>query len=146
VSVPPSAPVTASQWYESFIAQYGAENVSWARLPEYVPGGKAVGVLSTSVGDIDLLSGQIGPAANFTKGMIPGRNGAIMWHVESHAAAAMRELGLDEATLYINRVPCGPAQGWDGGCEFMLDRMVPTGSRLRVVGPGGYDKPFGLPH
>lgn len=142
---PASVPVTGSQWYELFAAKYGAENVSWSRVPEYVSGGKTAGVLSTSVGDIDLLSGQIGPAANFSKGMIPGRNGAIMWHVESHAAAAMRDLGLDEATLFINRLPCGPAQGWNMGCQFMLDRMVPVGSRLRVIGPGGYDETFGLP-
>jgi SCP1.201-like deaminase len=142
---PAHMPVSGSQWYEYFSSKYGAENVSWSRLPQYT-GGKTTGVLASSVGDIELLSGESGPAASFGRGQIPGRNGAIMWHVEAHAAATMRQLGLNEATLYINRVPCGPAQGWNGGCEFMLDRMLPPGARLRVVGPGGYDKIFGLPH
>ena len=69
-----------------------------------------------------------------------------MWHVEAHSAATMRALNLDEATLFINRVPCGPVQGWNLGCENMLPRMLPQGSRLRVIGPDGYDRLFiGLP-
>ena len=53
-------PVTGSQWYESFSARYGAENVNWSRLPAYT-GGKTSGVLATSVGDIDLVSGWVWP-------------------------------------------------------------------------------------
>ena len=59
-------------------------------------------------------------------------------------AGVMRELGLSVGTLFINRVPCGPQQNCLGGCEFMLDRMVPQGATLQVIGPGGYNKPFGL--
>jgi hypothetical protein len=33
-------------------------------------------------------------------------NGHNMSHVEAHTAAQMRLLGVSEATLYINRVPC----------------------------------------
>lgn len=63
-------------------------------------------------------------------------------HVEAHAAAVMRQQGLQEATLYINRVPC-PGKT---GCEAMLPRMLPEGARLRVVGPKGFEKVYvGLP-
>jgi len=30
----------------------------------------------------------------------------------------MRQQGLDEATLYINKVPCGGVQG----CDYLLPR------------------------
>jgi len=69
-------------------------------------------------------------------------NGRIKSHVEAHAAAIMRQEGLTEATLYINRVPC-PGKT---GCRAMLARMLPEGARLRVIGPGGFDEVFiGLP-
>ncbi len=38
--------------------------------------------------------------------------------VEGQAAAIMRQQGLDEATLYINKVPCGGVQG----CDYLLPR------------------------
>lgn len=59
-------------------------------------------------------------------------------HVEAHAAQIMRVEGLDKATLTINQVPCGAANG----CASMLPRMLPPGSQLRVLGPGGYDQVF----
>ena len=69
-------------------------------------------------------------------------HGNIKSHVEAHAAAIMREQGLRDATLYINRVPCPGGMG----CGAMLPRMLPEGARLRIVGPGGYDQVFvGLP-
>ena len=72
----------------------------------------------------------------------PGINGNIKSHVEAHAAAIMREQGLSEATLYINRVPC-PGKI---GCDAMLPRMLPEGARLRVIGPDGFERIyFGLP-
>ena len=138
----PQAPVTGSQWYEYFQQTYG--NVEWvSKVPGYA-GGKTAGVLATgtAAGDVALISGQSGPAAAFGPGMIAGRNGAIMWHVEAHSAAVMHQLNLSEAVLYINRVPCGPLQGWVGGCEYMLPRMLPPGARLRVIGPNGYDRIF----
>ena len=65
-------------------------------------------------------------------------NGRIKSHVEAHTAAVMRQEGLAEATLYINRVPC-PGKT---GCDAMLSRMLPEGSRLRVIGPDGFDEVF----
>lgn len=61
-------------------------------------------------------------------------NGNIVGHVEAHAAALMRQEGLTNATLYINRMPC-PAVN---GCMVNLPRMVPRGSTLTIhVMPDG---------
>ncbi len=69
-------------------------------------------------------------------------NWHIKSHVEAHAATFMRQEGLAEATLYINRVPC-PGKIC---CYEMLPRMLPEGARLRVIGPDGFDEVFiGLP-
>ena len=108
--------------------------------PEYV-GGKTTGVLRTAAGDTALVSGYNGPSKSMPLGT-PGMNGNIKSHVESHAASIMRQQKLAESTLFINRVPCaGPR-----GCGAMLPRMLPEGSRLKVVGPGGYNETFtGLP-
>jgi hypothetical protein len=62
---------------------------------------------------------------------------ALSWkeaHVEAHAASFMRQQGIDEATLYINRIPC-PGKT---GCDAMLSRMLPPGARLHVRGPDGF--------
>jgi hypothetical protein len=123
-------PVTGSQWYDYYASQYGAENVGWSRLPAYA-GGKTTGVLSTSVGDIDLISGYAGPAASVVRGT-PGFNIVTLSHVEGHASAAMDMLGIDDATLYLNRIPCGSVRG----CNALLPRMLGEGRQLRVIVPG----------
>ncbi|MCW2986565.1 MAG: repeat protein, partial [Conexibacter sp.] len=110
------------------------------RLPEYA-GGKTSGILDTGSGEINLLSGYKGPSAELGRGT-PGMNGNIKSHVEAHAAAVVRQQGLDEATLYINRVPCPGVRG----CDAMLPRMLPRGARLHVYGPNGFRKTYtGLP-
>jgi hypothetical protein len=66
------------------------------------------------------------------------------WTIDytAHAAAVVRQQGLDEATLYINRVPCPGVRG----CDAMLPRMLPRGARLHVYGPNGFRKTYtGLP-
>ncbi len=104
-------------------------------------GAKTSGVLRTPSGDRPLVSGYKGPSASL-EGPTPGMNYRIKAHVEAHAAAIMRQEGLQDATLYINRVPCPGTTG----CGAMLPRMLPGGARLRVVGPDGYDQTFvGLP-
>jgi hypothetical protein len=55
-------------------------------------------------------------------------NGNIVGHVEAHAAAIMRTEGLEHATLWINRAPCG---GFNG-CAVNLSRMVPKGSTMTI--------------
>jgi hypothetical protein len=134
-----SAPVSGGQWYEYFAAKYGSENVTWARVPQYA-GGKTRGVLATSVGEVDLLSGYAGPSAAMADGTVPGMNYLLRAHVEAHAASAMRQLGLNDATLYLNQVPCVWRNG--GGCNAMLPRMLGEGRQLRVVVPGQMDQVF----
>ena len=92
-----ASPMTGSQWYEALSARYGAENVTWSRLPAYT-GGKTSGVLATSIGDIDLISGYVGPSAAMGNGAIPGMNNVLRAHVEGHAASAMSQLGINDAT------------------------------------------------
>ena len=54
----------------------------------------------------------------------------------------MRQQGVDEATLYINRIPC-PGRA---GCDAMLPRMLPAGAHLKVIGPDGFVKTYvGMP-
>ncbi|HWB05276.1 MAG TPA: RHS repeat-associated core domain-containing protein [Verrucomicrobiales bacterium] len=132
-------PVSGSQWYEYFAGKYGASNVQWARLPARA-GSKTSGILSTSVGEIDLMSGYAGPSASMLPGAVPGMNNILKAHVEAHAASAMRQLDLNEATLYLNNLPC--SWGSANGCANMLPRMLGEGRSLRVVVPGQMDRIF----
>ncbi len=133
-----------SEWNEYFSEKYGYDNVEWTSgVPKYGNNGKKTsGVLSTSVGDFEFISGINGPSSKFPNKTIPGRNAIIRTHVEAHAAATMRDLGIKEGVLYINRVPCGPATGFRNGCEYMLPRMLPEGATMQVIGPDGYNKTF----
>jgi RHS repeat-associated protein len=133
------APVSGAEWNQVLRARYGSENVSWARVPTYT-GGKTSGVLSTSVGEIDLLSGKAGPAASMPYGAVPGMNNTLRTHVEAHAASAMRQLKLPSGTLYLNRVPC--EWGTRNGCKNMLPYMLGEGRNLRVIVPGEFDELF----
>lgn len=99
-------------------------------MPEFPAygGGKTSGVLVRPDGsEVPLQSGRSGPALDLPKPR-PGMNGRIVTHVEAHAAAIMRTEGLQDATLWINRMPCPE----DNGCLVNLSRMVPTGSTLNV--------------
>ena len=120
--------------------EYGKfQNFPYKEIPELQPytGGKASGVLRINGEDIPLESGYIGPSSNMPKGT-PGMNWRIKSHIEAHSAAIMREKGVNEATLYINRIPC-PGKT---GCDAMLPRMLPPGSKLTIIGPDGYIKTY----
>ena len=65
-------------------------------------------------------------------------NNIIRAHVEGHAASTMRQLGLNDATLYLNQMPCVWSNG--SGCNSMLPRMLGGGRQLRVVVPGEMDR------
>jgi hypothetical protein len=134
-------------FFGRFIPKTGPVNAGGIVAPRPVPslpkydGGKTSGVLRFGESDVPLLSGYKGPSASMPKGT-PGMNGNIKSHVEAHASAIMREQGLSEATLYINRIPC-PGKT---GCDAMLPRMLPEGARLRVIGPNGFERIYvGLP-
>ncbi len=109
-------------------------------LPPY-DGGKTQGVLVRPNGqETPLASGYDGPSKSM--GYLPGANGNIKSHVEAHAAATMRQEGLDEATLYINRVPCPTKDPRSKGCDDALKQMLPEGAKLRVIGPDGFEKTY----
>jgi hypothetical protein len=83
-------------------------------------------------------SGQFGVAQEIPEGT-PGFNPFNRSHVEAHAAAIMRVLGLKDATLYINEAPCSYPRV---GCEANLGDMVPPGARLEVEAPGGFSQSY----
>lgn len=92
---------------------------------------KTRGVLVKDGEEIPLASGKKGPSQN-RGGPGTGMNGNVKTHVEAHAGASLKP--GEEATLYINRVPC-PG---DQGCEANLAKYVPKGATLTVYGPDGY--------
>jgi hypothetical protein len=114
-------------------AAQGVVRVGDRALPAF--SGKAEGVLRAGSDDVPLKSGYDGPSANLPKGT-PGMHGNIKSHVEAHAAAVMRLEGVQQATLYINRIPCADAR--PPGCHLMLPRMLPEGAELTVFGPDGF--------
>jgi hypothetical protein len=106
---------------------------------------KTAGLLHIEGQDsVPLLSGVSGPSHAVRGQGLPGFNGNQLSHVEGHAAAYMRVNGIQNAVLDINKLPC--TQGSGGGCQGLLQRMLPEGASLRVRGPGGYNQTFtGLP-
>lgn len=63
-----------------------------------------------------------------------GRNGRVINHVEGHTGMLMRDPAVKEATLYLNRLPCGGQTG----CDAMLKYLVPKGKTLTVYGPDDF--------
>lgn len=106
-------------------------NRGGSSLPPY-KGGSTAGVLrSPGTQDVELVSGEGGPASRMPP-KSPGFDAYTSEHVEGHAAAAMRELKINEGTLYINH-PNGPCPN----CDSLLNRMLPSGARLEVIWPSG---------
>jgi hypothetical protein len=98
-------------------------------------GGKTLGLLRTSVGDTTLISGFEGPASAVPTGSA-GFDIVTRAHVEGHAAAAMRQQGVAQGTLYLNNPTICP------NCVRNLPSMLPSGSNLNVVLPNGTVVPF----
>jgi hypothetical protein len=104
-------------------------------VPPYVEGGPTSGILRVGPAERPLTSGYSGPSAGLPSGT-PGMHGNIKSHVEAHAAAVMRLEGLEEAVLFINRIPCTTPR--PPGCMAMLERMLPEGGVLHVYGPEAF--------
>jgi hypothetical protein len=99
-------------------------------LPTYAAGSKTEGILQTASGDVPLQSGWSGPAQSIPP-KTSGFDIVTRTHVEGHAAALMRTEGITDATLYINNPDICSS------CSKLLERMLPTGTRLTVVTPNG---------
>jgi hypothetical protein len=84
---------------------------------------------------IELQSGYDGPAQNMPEGS-SGFNGVTLSHVEGHAAALMRQLGISEAWIEINNPEICVS------CMNLLPRMLPRGAKLHVILPDGRDVLF----
>jgi hypothetical protein len=63
---------------------------------------------------------------------------AITSHVEVKFALVMRERGLTDETIVVNKRPCDG----DLGCDQMLSRFLPTGGSLTVYGPAGFKRTY----
>ena len=120
----------ATRAAEDLGVDVGASAPARPTLPAFTPGGKTSGVLRTPTGEVPLQSGWQGPASSIPRGT-SGFDIVTRTHVEGHAAAAMRQQGLSEATVYINNPQICPS------CSRLLPRMLPPGSRLTVVLPDG---------
>ena len=104
-------------------------------LPAFKAAGKTAGVLSTARGNTALLSGWAGPSSAMAPGS-PGFDIVTRTHVEGHAAALMRQLGVAAGTLHINNTTICTS------CTRLLPRMLAPGSTLNVVLPNGIVVPF----
>ena len=95
------------------------------------------GVLRTSKGDFEVVSGAGGPAASVPKG-VPRFDGRVRTHAEGQAVAHMINEGITEATLYLNN------QKFCHQCEKFLRFALPRlGLKLDVVPPNGITRSFG---
>ncbi|GAA0947840.1 hypothetical protein GCM10009554_44880 [Kribbella koreensis] len=63
---------------------------------------------------------------------------AITSHVEIKFALMMRERGLTDETIVVNKRPCDG----DLGCDQMLSRFLPAGGSLTVYGPAGFKRTY----
>jgi hypothetical protein len=62
-------------------------------------------------------------------------------HVEAKFALFMRERGLTQETIVVNKVPCDG----DFGCDTLLNRFLPAGATLTVFGPGKFKTTYRNP-
>jgi hypothetical protein len=104
-------------------------------LPPFVARRPTSGILRIPGEDIQLVSGTGGPATRMPP-QAAGYDAYTRLHVEGNAAALMRELKIDRATLYINNPKICP------NCTRLLPSMLPPGASLDVVLPSGVIVPF----
>lgn len=99
---------------------------------------ETAGVLRTSKGDFEVVSGTGGPAASIPKGVLPNFDGLVRLHAEGQAVAHMISEGIAEGTLYLNN------QRICLRCEKFLRFALPRhGLKLNVVLPNGITRTFG---
>jgi len=111
-------------------------------LPKWVRGAPTQGVLDVGDELIEVVSGKAGGSALDFADQIPAFDPryASSVHAESHAAAAMRQLNVSEATLYINNSPCEGVYS----CQQLLSSRLPEGATMHIyVGNGGNYEYFG---
>lgn len=155
-------PAVADPLYRSWYRERGGEHprapapfeIQHAvEVPEYQDGQGAQGRLVDAGSDFvwDGQSGYEGPAkeVGWQRLGLPSAGRWLASHVESHAAALMRERGMEERTLYINRAVCPydypddhPARTFPFTCDNYLERMLPPDAKLTVYGPDGFEKVY----
>lgn len=128
-----------------------ATDATITEIPDYErrPGG-TFGRLTDVEGNVlaEFRSGRAGPGASDVIKVYPTYNAHLRTHVEAHGAAWMRQNGVGEAVLYINREMCPfdkPADhptrqpGWDQGtCSAQLPGWLPDNGKITVYDPEGW--------
>jgi SCP1.201-like deaminase len=100
-------------------------------LPVYPGKGPTSGTFMAGTTELGLVSGVNGPAQGIPLKTL-GFNGYFRRHVEGHAAAYMRQNGIRDATVFINRLtPC------EGTCLKVIN-SAGGWPRIRVALPKGY--------
>ncbi|MDR0489854.1 MAG: hypothetical protein LBH28_01220 [Oscillospiraceae bacterium] len=103
-------------------------------VPPWKPGDPATGIFKAGEQEIPLSSGQIGPGEylkTLPGGSGTGINAQIPTHVEGHVAGIMRQTGIKEAELFINKPPCATG----AMCRHNLNKILPPDSTLTVHFP-----------
>jgi hypothetical protein len=99
---------------------------------------ETAGVLRTSKGDFEVVSGRGGPGGSMPKGA-KGFDDYVRTHAEGQAVAHMISEGITEGTLYLNNRRICPS------CEKFLRFELPRrGLKLDVVLPNGVIRKFGV--
>lgn len=100
-------------------------------VPIWKQGDPAYGILKIGNQEIPLRSGAAGPGQYLKilpRGKGSGINAQIPTHVEGHVAGIMRQTGIKEAELFINKPPCATGVM----CRYNLNKILPPDSMLTV--------------
>jgi hypothetical protein len=112
--------------------------MSRGQMIEYVRGQKELTKGAFFFGESEhvfLRSGRAGPAKDIPLGT-SGFDAYTRTHVEGHAAALMRQQGIQNAVVYINNSTICR------NCDRNLSLMLPSAAKLKVVLPNGIIKEF----
>ncbi len=110
--------------------------------PHGLNGPKTTGVID--LGGERVISPQVSGQGPGTANPV-GMGNVLNSHVEAHTLARMREAGVKEATLYINKAPCSFTSGGSSrpdGCLVMLEKALRPGEKITVYYPPGQVKVF----
>ena len=105
------------------------------RLPGRREGSPTQGILVIGESEVPLISGQGGMSDGLAQEGESGFTRFNQTHVEPQAVRILEMVGAEEGTVFINHAG-GPCQA-RAGCRQNLEKMLPEGTKLRVVWPGG---------
>ncbi|KAB8140646.1 hypothetical protein F8S13_23125 [Chloroflexia bacterium SDU3-3] len=117
----------------------GCESWYFGELPNRQGAGKTSGYLVDEYGNrISEIFESGRNKYSKDKSLVRGNDAiyVIQDHVEAQVAGWMRDNNVLDAILVINNHPCSNGIN---NCNNLLPRMLPLGSKLRVIVPDGFD-------